>query len=71
MQGDLLRIKGVITVRGYINVTDDFSEIAEAMNGASRLLLDVLGPLIGAHTRTAVGAASMPFGVAAEVEAEF
>ncbi|MEK9643844.1 MAG: hypothetical protein VW122_14915, partial [Paracoccaceae bacterium] len=36
-----------------------------------RLLLDVLGPLVGAHTRTAVGAASMPFGVAAEVEAEF
>ena len=71
LQGDLPRIKGVITVRGYINVTDDFSEIAEAMNGASRLLLDVLGPLVGAHTRTAVGAASMPFGVAAEVEAEF
>ena len=53
----MLRIKGVMTVRGYINVTDDFSEIAEAMNGASRLLLDVLGPLVGAHTRTEIGRA--------------
>ena len=71
MLGDLDRVRAVVSVRGYINVTPDFCEIAEALNGASRVLLEIFGEEKGAHTRTAIGAASMPFGVAAEVEAEF
>ena len=69
--GDLARIRAIISVRGYINVNPNFHEIAETLNGASKLLLDIFGNEIGAHARTAIGAASMPFDVAAEVEAEF
>lgn len=71
LDGDLGRVQAVAQVRGYVNVTPDFTMIAEAVNGASKLLLDVFGPEIGAHCRTAVGAANMPFGATAEVEAEF
>ena len=69
--GDLARIRAIISVRGYINVNPNFHEIAETLNGASKLLLDIFGNEIGAHARTAIGAASMPFDVTAEVEAEF
>lgn len=71
LDGDLSRIKAVAQLRGYVNVTPDFIKIAEAVNGASKLILDVFGPVVGAHCRTAVGAANMPFGATAEVEAEF
>lgn len=69
--GDLARIEAVIQVRGYVNVAPGFTHIAEVVNGASQVILDIFGPEIGAHCRTAIGAAGMPFNVAAEVEAEF
>lgn len=69
--GDLGRVEAVAVVRGYVNATADFTEIAEVVNGASQVILDIFGPEIGAHCRTAIGAATMPFGAAAEVEAEF
>lgn len=71
LDGDLSRVQAVVSVRGYINVTPEYKGIAEALNGASQALLAIFGDEIGSHTRTAMGAASMPFGVAAEVEAEF
>lgn len=71
LDGDLDRIAAVAYLRGYVNVAPDFDQIAEVVNGASQVMLDVFGPEIGAHCRTAVGAASMPFNAAAEVEAEF
>ena len=71
LDGDLDRVAAVAYLRGYVNVTPDFDQIAEVVNGASQVMLDVFGPEIGAHCRTAVGAASMPFNAAAEVEAEF
>lgn len=69
--GDLGRIEAVAYLRGYVNVTPDYTQIAEVVNGASQLMLDVFGPEGGAHCRTAAGVASMPFGATAEVEAEF
>ena len=71
LDGDLGRIEAVAMVRGYVNVTPDFHAIADVVNGASQLLLDVFGPVIGAHCRAAIGAASMPFDATAEIEAEF
>lgn len=71
LEGDLDRVEAVASVRGYVNASPDFFEIAEVVNGASQVILDVFGPEIGAHTRTAVGAASMPFNASLEVEAEF
>ena len=71
LAGDLSRVRAVVQVRGNLNVTPHIIMLAEAVNGASRLFLDAFGPEIGSHCRTAVGAANMPFGATAEVEAEF
>lgn len=69
--GDLGRIAAVVQLRGYVNAAPGFAQIAEVVNGASQVILDIFGPEIGAHCRTAIGAAALPFDAAAEVEAEF
>jgi enamine deaminase RidA (YjgF/YER057c/UK114 family) len=70
LDGDLDRIERVVKLKGYINCTPDFTEISEVVNGASELMIEVFGEA-GRHARTAIGVASMPFGVAIEVEARF
>ena len=68
--GDLDRIAEVVGLRGYVNDVPEFTQIAQAVNGASELMIDVFGEA-GAHTRTAVGVAMMPYNAAIEVEAQF
>ena len=68
--GDLDRVKEVVRLKGYINVDHDFKEVSAVLNGASELFIDLFGDP-GRHSRTAIGAASMPFGVAIEVEGVF
>ena len=66
--GDLDRIVEIVKIKGYINVDPDFTRISETLNGASEVLMEIFGEP-GRHARTAIGVASMPFGVAIEVEA--
>lgn len=66
--GNLDRIADVVKIKGYINVDPDFTQISETLNGASEVLIEIFGEP-GRHARTAIGVASMPFGVAIEVEA--
>lgn len=66
--GDLDRIEEVVRVKGYMNVDPDFTDVSAALNGASELFIELFGDP-GKHSRTAIGVASMPFGVAIEVEA--
>ncbi len=70
LDGDLDRIVRVVNVKGYVNAVPDFTAISAVVNGASELLIDIFGDA-GQHTRTAMGAAVMPFDVATEVEAIF
>lgn len=70
LDGDLDRIERVVTLRGYVNATPDFTELPQVVNGASELMIDIFGEA-GRHTRTAIGVAVMPFDVAIEVEAQF
>ncbi len=66
--GELENIKQVIKIQGFVNSTPDFGDHAQVINGASDLLAGVLGEA-GKHARAAVGMASLPFGVAVEVDA--
>ncbi|MEQ9449793.1 MAG: RidA family protein, partial [Rhodospirillaceae bacterium] len=66
--GDLDRIREVVRLKGYINVDPEFTPVSAVMNGASELFIELFGDP-GRHARTAIGVASMPFGVAIEVEA--
>ena len=70
LEGDLSRIARVVNIKGYVNALPEFTAIPDVVNGASELLIDIFGDA-GYHTRTAMGAAVMPFDVALEVEAIF
>ncbi len=39
-------------------------------NDFSELILEVFGPRRGAHTRSAVGMAALPYDISVEIEAE-
>jgi enamine deaminase RidA (YjgF/YER057c/UK114 family) len=69
LDGDLDRVVHCLRVRGFVNAAHDFTAHAQVINGASDLLVAVFGDA-GRHTRTAVGA-SLPYGCAVEVDAEF
>ncbi len=66
--GSLERITQVVKINGFVNCTPDFGEQPAVINGASNLLANALGSA-GTHARAAVGMASLPFGVAVEVDA--
>lgn len=68
--GDLDRIARVVKLVGFVNSTADFTDQPKVINGASDLMVEVFGDK-GRHARSAVSAASLPLGVAVEVEAVF
>lgn len=65
--GSLARIERVLKLTGYVNSDADFSEQHLVMNGASELLIAVLGES-GRHARSAVGVAALPLGSSVEVD---
>jgi enamine deaminase RidA (YjgF/YER057c/UK114 family) len=68
--GDLSKIKRLVKMVGFVNSTPDFTEQPKVINGASDLMVAVMGDA-GRHARSAVSAASLPLGVAVEIEAIF
>ena len=68
--GDLDNVKEIVRIKGYMNVDPDFTDVSACLNGASELFIELYGDP-GRHSRTAIGVASMPFGVAIEVEGVF
>lgn len=68
--GDLDRVKRCVRLGGFINAIPGFKDHSAIMNGASDLIAEVFGER-GRHARTSLGVASLPFGVAVEVEALF
>ena len=68
--GDLDRIERCIRLGGFVNTAPGFSLIAPIMNGASDLMVAVLGDA-GRHARSTIGVAAVPLDSAVEVEALF
>jgi enamine deaminase RidA (YjgF/YER057c/UK114 family) len=68
--GELERISAWLRVLGMVNVAPGATQLAAVVNGFSTLIVEVFGPERGAHARSAVGMAELPFGVAVEIEAE-
>lgn len=68
--GDWSRLVRVVKLVGFVNSTPDFVDQPKVINGASDFLVAVLGDA-GRHARSAVSAASLPLGVAVEIEAIF
>lgn len=68
--GDLTRLLRVVKLTGFVNSTPDFTDQPKVINGASDFLVAALGDA-GRHARSAVSAASLPLGVAVEIEGIF
>jgi enamine deaminase RidA (YjgF/YER057c/UK114 family) len=68
--GDIDRLVRVVKLTGFVNSTPDFGDQPKVINGASDFLVEALGEA-GRHARSAVSAASLPFGVAVEIEGIF
>ncbi len=68
--GDWNRLKRVIRLGGFVNSSPDFGDQAAVINGASDLMVEVLGDK-GCHARAAVGCAALPFNVSVEIDGIF
>ena len=66
--GDLTRIKRVVKIQGFVASTPEFTEQHLVINGASDLLVAVIGDA-GRHARAAVGMAALPLNAAVEIDA--
>ena len=60
----------VVKLTGFVNSAPDFTDQPAVINGASDLMVEIFGDK-GRHARSAVGMASLPLGVAVEVEGVF
>jgi enamine deaminase RidA (YjgF/YER057c/UK114 family) len=68
--GDLDRITAWTRVFGMVNSAPGFNKQPSVINGFSDLILELFGPDIGAHSRSAVGLAELPFDIPVEIEGE-
>ena len=68
--GDFDQLVRVVKLTGFVNSTLDFTQQPQVVNGASDFLVEALGEA-GRHSRSAVSAASLPLGVAVEIEGIF
>jgi enamine deaminase RidA (YjgF/YER057c/UK114 family) len=68
VQGDANQIRQVLRLGVFVAAASDFTAHSQVANGASDLMVEVLGEK-GRHVRTAVGVASLPRGVVVEVDA--
>ncbi len=65
--GSLDRVERVLRVGGYVNSDPEFNEQHLVVNGASDLLVRVMGAA-GAHARSAVGVSGLPLGASVEID---
>ena len=68
--GDLDRVTAWLRAFGMVNTAPGFTRTPAVINGFSELILALWGPQDGAHARSAVGMAALPFDLPVEIEAE-
>jgi enamine deaminase RidA (YjgF/YER057c/UK114 family) len=68
--GDLDRVTAWLKVLGMVNTAPGFNQTPAVINGFSDLIIELYGPEVGAHSRSAVGMAELPFDIPVEIEAE-
>jgi enamine deaminase RidA (YjgF/YER057c/UK114 family) len=68
--GDLDRVAAWLRVFGMVNTAPGFNRQPAVINGFSDLILELYGPGVGKHARSAVGMAALPFDIPVEIEAE-
>jgi enamine deaminase RidA (YjgF/YER057c/UK114 family) len=67
--GSLDEVGAWMVVNGFVNADPGFAQTTLVMNPCSELLLDVFGSDVGAHARTAIGVATVPFNLPVVISA--
>jgi enamine deaminase RidA (YjgF/YER057c/UK114 family) len=67
--GDLDRVARWVKALGLVNCAPGFNETPAVINGFTNLIIDLWGPERGAHARSAIGVAELPFDAPVEIEA--
>lgn len=68
--GDLDKVTRVVKLNAFVNSAPEFTDQPKVVNGASDTMVEVFGD-VGKHARSAVGVASLPLGVAVEIDGVF
>ena len=68
--GDLDRVTAWSRLFGMVNAAPGFTNLPGVINGCSDLILELYGAEAGAHSRSAVGMAELPFNIPVEIEGE-
>jgi enamine deaminase RidA (YjgF/YER057c/UK114 family) len=68
--GSLDRIASWVRILGMVNSAPGFIQQPAVINGFTDLIVEVFGPGVGAHARSAVGMAELPFSIPVEIEGE-
>ncbi len=66
--GSLDSVARIVKVLSLVNSTASYTEQHLVTNGCSELLVEVFGPGVGAHARSAFGVAQLPMGACVEIE---
>ena len=66
--GSLSKIKRVVKVTGFVNSSSGFTDQPKVINGASDLLVSLLGDEFGKHVRSAIGVSELPLNALVEIE---
>ncbi len=68
--GDLDRVTAWLKILGMVNSAPGFNRQPDVINGFTELIVSLYGPERGAHARSAVGMAELPFDIPVEIEGE-
>ena len=68
LDGDWSRFDRIVKLTSFVNSVPDFADHHLVTNGASDLMVELLGDA-GRHSRSAVGVANLPLNAAVEIEA--
>lgn len=68
--GSLDRVTAWLAVQGFVNADAGYAQTTAVINPFSDLLLDVYGPDVGAHARTAIGVEALPLNLPVVIAAE-
>jgi len=66
--GSLDRVTSIVKVFGMVNCAPGFNQTPAVIDGCSDLLVEVFGPVVGRHARSAVGMAELPGDIPVEIE---
>jgi enamine deaminase RidA (YjgF/YER057c/UK114 family) len=67
--GELDHVVRWVKALGLVNCAPGFNQTPAVINGFTNLIIDLWGPEAGAHARSAIGVAELPFDAPVEIEA--